>query len=401
MRRDVLTLVTITAAGACSLDWDALDPRGVEPTATVGAGPGSSTTGGGGNGGTHATGGAGGNLPTGPWFDPGLSRRRALTVEGVDETLKDFPVLVALDASRIDHEASAPDGSDLRFEADGELLAHDIDHWDAEGISTVWVRLPRMTSGATFTMYYGGTATKAPLAPSNTWSANYVAVWHLDGDGADASENGLDGNPQGVSAVPGLVGLAYDFDLLDEGRVDIPSTTASANAFVTGGTVSAAVRARTLGDNDRGRILDRSGSTTFAGGWGLSVTDTNFEALAFGHDYDMNFGYWLTPPETIAFDRWQHVAATANVTDQTVSLYIDGAAVMLNILQSGMITPEIVESHMISIGSRPNGDNRSFDGLIDEVRLSSVARSAAWMAAEAAAARDELITYGDEEAGPP
>lgn len=265
----------------------------------------------------------------------------------------------------------------------------------------MWVRVPSLQAGATFTMYYGGMPTSAPAPPTETWSADYLGVWHLDGGGADATGHGLDGTPENVTTVPGYVGLAYDFDLTTEGRVMIPSTSASANAFLTGATVSAIVLTRTLGDNGRGRILDRSGNTSFAGGWGFGVTNTVVDAFAFGHDYDMNFAYWRAPADSVVFGTWQHAAATANVTDQTVALYVDGSSLAVNINNPGMVLPEIVETHATTIGGRPNGTARDFDGIIDEVRLSSVVRSPAWMEAEAKAARDALLTYGDEEIGPP
>lgn len=396
MRRYALTLFSALAIGACSFDWDDLDLRGeasstADTTTTTSAG-------GGGAGGSNATGGGG--MAPAPWFDPGLSRRRPLTASGVGSALADFPVLVVLDDTRIDYDAAAVDGSDLRFEAEGQVLAHDVDHWEPGAVSTIWVRLPSLEAGAAFTMYYGGVPSTDAVASSQTWSANYLAVWHLDDDGVDATGNGHDGTPENVNAVPGFVGLAYDFELVGTSKVVIPGNLPTATAFVSGGTVSAIVQARSLGANGKGRILERGGNTSFAGGWGFTVSNTQANTFAFGHDYDMNFGYWLSPPNTVVFDTWQHAAVTANVTDQTVVHYLDGAPLAENIFQMGTVAPEAVETHMTTIGARINNVSRNFDGIIDEVRLSSVARTPAWLDAEAKAARDELLTYGSEETRP-
>lgn len=399
MRRYALTLVLSLAVGACSFDWDTLDPRGSSAT----GGSTTSTTssmGGAGAGGSNATGGGNGGMAQTPWFDPGLSRRRPLTASGVGSALADFPVLVVLDDTRFDYDAASVDGSDLRFEAEGQVLAHDVDHWEPGAVSTIWVRLPSLEAGAAFTMYYGGVPSTDAVTSSQTWSANYLAVWHLDDDGVDATGNGHDGTPENVNAVPGFVGLGYDFELLGTGKVVIPGTEPMATAFVSGGTVSAIVQARSLGANGKGRILERGGNTSFAGGWGFTVSNTQANTFAFGHDYDMNFGYWLSPPNAVVLDTWQHAAVTANVTDQTVVHYLDGAPQSENIFQSGTVVPETVETHMTTIGARVNNSTRNFDGIIDEVRLSSVARSPAWLEAEAKAARDELLTYGGEETRP-
>jgi len=407
VRRNLLTLATVGAVGACSLDWDALDPRDA-PSGSVGVGAeeASSTTAGGasgtGGGEGGATGGAGGFIDIGPWFDPQLSRRRALTVKAVGAELMEFPVLVVLDPARIDYDTAAADGSDLRFEANGALLAHDIDHWKPGSLSTIWVRLPLLGDAPTpFTMYYGGTPSSAPVKPTATWSADYLAVWHLDADGTDATGRGHDGTPQNVNSVPGFVGLAYDFATDKNGRVLIAGSTETSDLFLDGGTVSAIVRARSLGDNTRGRIIDRSSSTTFSGGWGLAVSNQSPNAFTFGHDYTNSFGYWFGPPQSVVFDTWRHYAATADATTQTIGLYVDGAATTVTVSQAGNALPLTNPNLDTTIGARPTGDNRDFDGIIDEVRLSAVERSAAWLDAEARAARDDLLSYGTEETGPP
>ena len=79
--------------------------------------------------------------------------------------LSDFPVLVRLSAtspSGFDYADCAANGSDLRFsDADGNLIPHEIETWDTAGESLVWVKLPEMDAGTTFSMWYGGVAAAA------------------------------------------------------------------------------------------------------------------------------------------------------------------------------------------------------------------------------------------------
>jgi hypothetical protein len=47
-------------------------------------------------------------------------------------------------------------GGDLRFaDENGNMLAHEIDTWDEDGVSTVWVKVPTLNSSTTITAYYG------------------------------------------------------------------------------------------------------------------------------------------------------------------------------------------------------------------------------------------------------
>ena len=46
---------------------------------------------------------------------------------------------------------------------------------------------------------------------------------------------------------------------------------------------------------------------------------------------------------------------------------------------------------------RPGASLRYFDGMIDEVRISTTARSTAWIKASYESERDHLIDFGTEE----
>jgi hypothetical protein len=48
-------------------------------------------------------------------------------------------------------------------------------------------------------------------------------------------------------------------------------------------------------------------------------------------------------------------------------------------------------------GSIEQWDGDYMDGMLDEIRVESVARTPQWLAYELAAERDEIITYGPVE----
>ena len=114
------------------------------------------------------------------------------------ETLTDFPVLVRLSATRNAFDYSKcklQNGGDLRFsDAEGNLLASEVDTWNPSGESLVWVKVPLLNTATTITAYYG-CANPAEVNPKSVWSNGYVGVWHLGENGLtfpDSTINGLD-----------------------------------------------------------------------------------------------------------------------------------------------------------------------------------------------------------------
>lgn len=68
-------------------------------------------------------------------------------------------------------------GADLVFfDAYGNVVPHEIDTWNPEGESLVWVRFPVVESGTALTCCYGGPS--AGDYAAQTW-AGYAGVWHL------------------------------------------------------------------------------------------------------------------------------------------------------------------------------------------------------------------------------
>ena len=155
------------------------------------------------------------------------------SVTSSDSALTDFPVLVRLREPRRDDyggiTAGIPgfryidvngSGSELRFlsiDAGGdslkdELLPFEVETWNPEGESLVWVKVPKMWKGAKFRMYWrrlpGERVIEAHL-PSETWNDGYVGVWHMNLSLANATALGsaLDATGR-VSYVRAKVGNA-------------------------------------------------------------------------------------------------------------------------------------------------------------------------------------------------
>ncbi len=115
------------------------------------------------------------------------------------EPLTNFPVLVVLGTNVPGFSYAsflAPTSDELRFKAsDGVTdLPYEVEKWDTDGSSYVWVRVPVFTNGCSIIARWGNPNLTEPPAGEGTgavWSNGYIGVWHL----AETSEDHLDSSP--------------------------------------------------------------------------------------------------------------------------------------------------------------------------------------------------------------
>jgi autotransporter-associated beta strand protein len=89
------------------------------------------------------------------------------------ETLTNFPVLVALDATQIPgfsySQFAFSNGADLRFtDAAGTTeLNYEMDTWNPTGTSYVWVQIPSLSSATTICAFWGNAAASTSATPDS------------------------------------------------------------------------------------------------------------------------------------------------------------------------------------------------------------------------------------------
>ncbi len=292
---------------------------------------------------------------------------------GRGEALTNFPALVVLGAHipGFDYADFLDEaGGDLRFfAADGSTpLNHEIESWAPDGLSHVWVQVPRLTNGCSVIARWGDpSAADAPPCTTNgaTWANGFLGVWHL----AETQGAHLDSSPrrsasrlvqvdaQGTAS--GIAGACDDFNSAASNYVSLPDMGTSAQV-----TVECWVNLNTTpGGGDIGLVSSDPWST----GVTHFKTASNFQLKA-----QVYGGTAVTSASNaVSVGDWFYAAYTS-VSGST------GLKLFLNARQLGSGTGSSANNLTdLNIAREYNG--RYLNARVDEVRVSSVARSTNWL----------------------
>lgn len=299
--------------------------------------------------------------------------------------LVDFPALVKVSTDTIgqlDVSTFAEGGSDIRFaDADGQLLAHDIESWNAAGTSFVWVKVPSLSGQKTSVTMYWGAADLAALpavAASDVWTG-YLAVWHLAGlDDATGRENALTAT-SATASESGCVGSAYALgtssaSILKTASSPFPEPT-TPRPFTASGLV----------------IASSGGYRLFTTKY--SISDDGFDFFCANPNEFWLRGYssnkTLKAAKSHPVSEWHHVAFTLDGTSAT--MYAEGSPLSA----SGSVAASQSYDFPFCIGNLRQGGS-GLSGRVDEVRIYDGIRSDDWLAAESATAvgNASFTTYG-------
>ncbi len=133
--------------------------------------------------------------------------------------LRDFPVLVRLRGEWFPFAELKPDGSDLRFfDEQNQPLAFHIDEWSpAEQKAAVWVRIPKISGNSRQALKaaWGKESSSSPAPGSDAKAVfnatnGYAGVWHMAEPVVDAT-GGLEMKDTGTKPAAGVVGSARRF----------------------------------------------------------------------------------------------------------------------------------------------------------------------------------------------
>lgn len=338
-------------------------------------------------------------------FPTGWGRYCAVTIDNayVGSTLTDFPVLCDINnlpSEMFDADGSYPalnGGGDIRFSSDSagatqlpcEVVSFVTNNNPALGSAQIYVKVPTVSSSADTTIYvwYNKAGESQPAASDtygseNVWDSNYAAVYHMEQDPSGSAPQVLDSTANdrhGTSAgsmtsgdlVTGKVGNGLDFDgSNDYIQCPVPissSATTQTMEFTNNRTSGGRIDIGT-GDADTRRFAIAADNTTTY----LVVENgsTNYPNAA-------SASHSVYHHHCVVFDGG--LSSTSRV-----KWYLDGSSQSLTPGGSGNPASLYGGTSYYFIGRNGNDGFGPYDyasGIIDEFRVSSIARSADWISA--------------------
>ncbi|WP_167975071.1 DUF2341 domain-containing protein [Lentzea indica] len=327
------------------------------------------------------------------WYNSGWRYRKAITIDRtkVGASLTNFPFLV----SRTDSDLAAraqSSGNDILFtSSDGVTkINHQIETYTSgTGTLVGWVKVPSLstTADTVIYMYYGNASAGDQQTAGAVWDSGFTGVWHLsEGPTStvpqfkDSTGNANHGTAQGSIPSGAQVAGKVDGSITLDGTNDYISTTNQATVPNTV-TVEAWFKTSTAsGKKIVGYASDQTGTT-----------EANYDRMLWvGTDGKLRFGVYDgvlrigASAGTVTDGAWHHAVGVYDNVAQTLTLYLDGA--VSSSVATGT-TPQSytgwwrIGSYMMYAGWT-NSAAGYFPGSVDEVRVSTTARSAGWITTE-------------------
>jgi len=293
----------------------------------------------------------------------------------VDGDLDNFPVLVDIYDTDL-HDYVQSSGNDIAFtDSSGRRLNHQIEYFNKNYNIThahlvAWVEA-NLTSASdtTISMIYGNPACGSQANPTGVWDSNFIGVWHMNETNAiDSTAKGNNGTSSGgvVYTASGKIGGALGFDG-SSGYIQVPDTS-SLNA--TKITVEAWVYLNTA-PTDLATIAARY--------YTHYVTIDNSMHIE-NIIYTPGESGWKTSASQVPLNTWTYVAYTYNgsMLSQFINATDDKDFSISGDLQPGGSTSG---NWKLYFGAQNQLGTviRKLNGMLDEIRISNVGRSTAWI----------------------
>lgn len=326
----------------------------------------------------------------------GYTNCHAITVDNTKVSgagdLTDFPILIS---GTYDGTGSEPDlrvtgsggqvtsssGYDIEFSSDSAgttKLAHELCFYGSTtGEIVAHVKVPTLDGDADTVIYmwFGNSNVTASTAQATSvWDSGYKAVWHM----FEASGNLLDSTSNANTLTQSTSSATYQAAGKIKYAVDMATTSfyrSSAN-YAPSNTTAYTVEGISYADS----------------------TPTNATIIYIGEDGEMslrydttNFRFWSTWDAGNAFidlnvagvstSTWYHNVLKGD-GGGTRRGFVNGSQIGTDASLASYTGPHVASGYPVSVGAFRNSggtDAQYFDGKIQEVRISNVARSDEWI----------------------
>ena len=297
------------------------------------------------------------------WINTTPNGANVLTGTEVHE----FPLCVRLYGDTFDFSQCQSDGNDLRFTLaeSGKSLAYEIDTWDPKaGFAVLWVRIPtiRGNDRQEIKLHWGNAAARPGSKGRSVFneSNGFASVWHL-GDTLVDSTGAMESKDTGTLATSGTIG---------QGRLFSQNHGLSMGEKIEGLPTGSEPHT-----TEAWVMIDRPNTTIVA--WGNEKAQGKV-VMQYRSPSRINMDCYfsggnIATSRDVPMHTWQHVVYT--YSPEATRIYIDGRLVDEGLNRKPVLAIESPARFYVGGWY----DRYEFEGIIDELRLSNVARDAAWI----------------------
>ncbi len=267
-------------------------------------------------------------------------------------------------------------------------LSFEVESYDpVAGVWIAHVKFPSLssTAGTAITLCYGNVAVSSDMsAAASVWDSNYSAVYHFATLTKDSTGKGNNTVNTGVVSATGLFGEGASFSGINGQYLAVPA-------------VAQPTAAGTL----EGWIYNSAGQAST--NWGVYSDHETNNLFQFGVWYDsaMYFGFLNgsnderitgTSTQLPLTNQWNHLVYTWDSAASSQVVYLNGAPLVTSTSPFTTFTP----AQALTLGA---DSYNGFQGIMDEIRISKIARSPSWIATEYSnqSAPDTFINIGPEQ----
>ncbi|UCE38259.1 MAG: DUF2341 domain-containing protein, partial [Thermoplasmata archaeon] len=299
----------------------------------------------------------------------------------VESDLTYFPVLISITDSDLANKANI-EGNDIYFtKSDGTTrLNHEIESYESTaGELVAWVNITSLSSSSDtyIYMHYGKPNCFSIANPEGVWDSAYVGVWHLGetyGTIYDSTSNDFDATTYGDLSLDsnGKIAGGSEYNGTYNNSVNIPDDSALEPSSIT---VECWWSTDVLlpSDDDFLSAISKS-DNSWNDGYIMCLyrnDGSSFNGFMFFSD----FGDWAPAQwdiSNVAVGSWYYAAGTYNSSGDVTKLFINGSEVD-SASSAGAIVGTSVD---LNFGTH---DWEEWDGKLDEIRISNIVRSDAWL----------------------
>lgn len=214
------------------------------------------------------------------------AKKFTLTIpDTFDRTITDFPLPVRLSPTLIegfDYGDFLQSGNDMIIvDGDDNELEYEIETWNPDGESLVWVGTKTLSAGSTYTVYYGFGSYAAHNAKA-VWSKGFKGVYHLnEADAAGTAINSAVGtanaSPASADTMSAYAGGGVLGPARNSGKTTLSISSYDSLALGANFTISAWFKVAS--GSSWARYFNRKAEWTDENGWEAEMVDSNTKKI--------------------------------------------------------------------------------------------------------------------------